>query len=158
MLTVHKLAILSVLLLVQLGSSFSFQPLASKLSTHVSSSNFRAIKYDESDFPPKDEYESSVDWDSEWKKVVENQGKLDGGESRRPGSDYYKSEAEISAIKATNKAAFQAAQVSSKVTNNIPPLSTLTGDWRFWIGILAVVSIGLSVLTAPPAYDPNYFI
>jgi hypothetical protein len=166
MLTVHKLALLSVLLLVQLGSSFGFQPLASKISTSVSSSSVRANKYDESDFPPEDDaYESSIDWDSEWKKVVQNEGKS-GGKVSRPGNDYYKSEAEISAIKATNKAAMKAAEVSSSVTNNIPQLSSLTGDWKFWIAILAIVSVGLSVLSAPPAMtnippggsDGSYFI
>jgi hypothetical protein len=165
MLTVHKLAILSVLLLVQLGSSFSFQPLASKISTSVSRSSVGAIKSDESDFPEDDGYESSIDWDNEWKKVVRNEGKLDGGESR-PGNDFYKSEAEISAIKATNKAAFKAAEVSASVTNNIPQMSSLVGDWKFWIAILAIVSVGLSVLSAPPAMtnippggsDGSYFI
>jgi hypothetical protein len=162
MLTVHKLAILSVLLLVQLGSSFSFQPVASKISTRVSSSSVRAIKSDESDFPPEDEEsDSSVDWDSEWKKVVRNEGRLDGGESR-PGNNFYKSEAEMSAIKATNKAAKQATEFTSSVTDNIPQMSSLVGDWKFWIGIIVIVSVGVSVLSAPPASSSipsgNFFI
>lgn len=37
--------------------------------------------------------ETSVDWDAEWKKVVQKKGAIP-----RPGKDFYKSEAEIAAI------------------------------------------------------------
>ena len=83
------------------------------------------------DFPPEDsgEYEGSIDWDSEWKKVVANEGKLEDGMSR-PGKDFYKSEAEISAIKAANKAAMKATEVTNNVSNSLPQLNSFTGDWK----------------------------
>jgi hypothetical protein len=37
--------------------------------------------------------ETSVDWDAEWKKVVQKKGAIP-----RPGKDFYKSDAEIAAI------------------------------------------------------------
>lgn len=83
------------------------------------------------DFPPEEsgEYEGSIDWDSEWKKVVANEGKLEDGTSR-PGKDFYKSEAEISAIKAANKAAMKATEVTNNVSNSLPQLNSFTGDWK----------------------------
>ena len=74
------------------------------------------------------EYTGSIDWDSEWKKVVQN--KNQPGE--RPGKDFYKSEAEIAAIKAANKAAEQAKSVTDSI--NLPSVPTsfdsVKGDWR----------------------------
>jgi hypothetical protein len=104
-----------------------------------------------SDLPPPDEsteYTGSVDWDAEWKKVVANEGKLRDGSSR-PGRDFYKSEAEIAAIKAANKATEQISKAGSTVSNSLPDIRSLSGDWRFWIALLALVSVGISVLTAP---------
>ena len=105
----------------------------------------------EDDIPPDEstEYSGSVDWDAEWKKVVENEGKLASGKER-PGKDFYKSEAEIAAIKAANKATSKIAEAGSAVSNSLPDVRSLSGDWRFWIAILALVSVGLSLLTAPP--------
>lgn len=165
MLNVNQVVIIAFVLLIQLGSSLGFQAPASRISFSASSS-LLAIKSDESDFPPEEDgFESDIDWDNEWKKVVQNEGKLGGGGSR-PGNDFYKSEAEISAIKAANKAAMKAAEVTSSVTSSMPQMSSFTGDWKFWIGILAIVSIGLSVLSAQPPMtnippggsDGSYFI
>jgi hypothetical protein len=103
-----------------------------------------------SDLPPEEaaEYTGSVDWDAEWKKVVANEGKLEGGKER-PGQGFYRSEAEIQAIKAANAASEKIAKAGSSVTNVLPDFRSLSGDWRFWIAILALVSVGLSLLTAP---------
>ena len=100
--------------------------------------------------PPEEsaEYTGSVDWDAEWKKVV-SEGKLEDNKDR-PGQGYYKSEAEIQAIKAANEASKKISEASSSVTNALPDVRSLSGDWRFWIAVLALVSVGLSVLTAPP--------
>jgi hypothetical protein len=52
----------------------------------------------DSDFPPEEEtaeYKGTVDWDAEWKKVVNNGGTT---KADRPGKEFYKSEAEIAAI------------------------------------------------------------
>ena len=104
-----------------------------------------------SDLPPPEEsaeYTGSVDWDAEWKKVVQSEGKLENNQER-PGQGYYKSEAEIQAIKAANEASKKISEASSSVTSALPDFRSLSGDWRFWIAILALVSVGLSVLTAP---------
>lgn len=149
----------SAVLCLQLGSSFGFQSIAPSRSLACSNrmDTMRAVINEENDFPPEEDssYESSVDWDSEWKKVVQSEGKMSSGDAR-PGQDFYKSEAEIAAIKAANKAAAKASEVTSSVTDNLPQLSSFTGDWKFWIAILAIVSIGLSVLTAPPQTGSYY--
>lgn len=111
------------------------------------------------DFPPEensDEYKGSVDWDAEWKKVVKKEGKTVPGE--RPGKDFYKSEAEIAAIKAANKATEQAAGATSQIFNSLPDIRSLSGDWKFWIAILAVVSVGFSLLSAPSGMAPSNLI
>lgn len=105
---------------------------------------------EDDDFPSDDsaEYSGSVDWDAEWKKVVEKDGKLESG-GERPGKDFYKSEAEIAAIKAANSATKKASEAGNSVANAMPDMGSLSGDWKFWIGILALVSVGLSLLSGP---------
>ena len=91
----------------------------------------RAIT-DSEDFPPEEdssEYTGSVDWDAEWKKVVASEGKSSGA-VERPGKDFYKSEAEIAAIKATNKAAAKVAEAGAGVANSMPDIRSLSGDWK----------------------------
>lgn len=103
-----------------------------------------------------DKYEGSVDWDSEWQKVVENRDQP----SERPGK--YKTQAEISAIKATNKVAKNVYDATKEMKSNMPSapsIRSLQGDWRFWIGILVIVSFGLSILSAtsaPPVNESFY--
>ncbi|KAL7543323.1 hypothetical protein ACHAXR_012635 [Thalassiosira sp. AJA248-18] len=104
-----------------------------------------------------EQYEGSVDWDSEWKKVVENKDQP----SQRPGK--YKSQAEISAIKTTNKVAknvFDATNEMKESLPKAPSIRSLQGDWRFWIGIIVIVSFGLSLLTAssPPPGNESFYI
>ncbi|KAL7440780.1 hypothetical protein ACHAXM_007463 [Skeletonema potamos] len=97
-------------------------------------------------------FESSVDWDAEWKKVVQNQDQP----AQRPGS--YKTQAEIAAIKATNKVAknvFDASQEMKSKMPAAPNMMSLQGDWRFWIGILVIVSFGLSILSATSTQQVN---
>ena len=83
------------------------------------------------DFPPEEaeEYTGTIDWDAEWKKVVASEGKTPDG-SVRPGKDFYKSEAEIAAIKAANKVAEGAVEASSRVANSLPDVRSLSGDWK----------------------------
>merc|ERR1712238_545236 len=122
-----------------MGTS-GFSPVLSLVKIVPSSPSFLfLVSGGENDDIPSDdstEYSGSVDWDAEWKKVVEKKGQLESG-GERPGKDFYKSEEKI-----TN--------VGSTVTDALPDIRSLSGDWRFWIGILALVSVGLSVLTAPP--------
>jgi hypothetical protein len=89
-------------------------------------------------------YEGTVDWDAEWRKVMENRDQP----SQRPGN--YKSPVEISVIKTTNKVAKNVFDASKDMKANmpsIPSIRSLQGDWRFWIGILLIVSFGLSILS-----------
>ena len=138
-------------------SGFSNVPstLITKLSNSPTTSTRASLLFlvsgDNDDFPSDDstEYTGSTDWDAEWKKVVDNEGQSKTSGKERPGKDFYKSEAEITAIKAANKATERIGDVGSTVSNALPDIRSLSGDWRFWIGILALVSIGFSVLTAP---------
>ena len=118
------------------------------------------IQFSENPNSPRDEeivgagdsYEGSVDWDAEWKKVVENRDQPE----KRPGE--YKSPAEIAAIKATNKVAknvFDASQEMKSKMPEAPSMRSLQGDWRFWIGILVIVSFGLSILSATSTQQVN---
>ena len=52
-------------------------------------------------------------------------------------------------VKATNKVAKNVFDASQEVKSNLPKapsIRSLQGDWRFWIGILVIVSFGLSIL------------
>lgn len=79
----------------------------------------------EINLPDDSEYTSNIDWDSEWKKVVQNQG----AQVDRPGKDFYKSDAEIAAIRAANKARERAVKIASKAPS-MPSFNTLKGDWK----------------------------
>jgi hypothetical protein len=114
----------AVLLLSWVAYTVSFS--ASPVKTSV----FRLLSTQRNeDFPPEeqDEYTGSVDWDAEWKKVVASEGKTS---TNRPGKDFYKSEAEIAAIKAANKAAEQAVQATRSVGSLVPDIRSLSGDWK----------------------------
>lgn len=97
----------------------------------------------QSDFPSDDSYKGDIDWDSEWKKVVANKDQP----IERPGKDFYKSKAEISAIKAANKASEKVVEAASSIPS-LPSFDSIKGDWKFWIGVLAIVSVGFSLLSA----------
>jgi hypothetical protein len=100
------------------------------------------------DFPPEEqeEYTGSVDWDAEWKKVVASEGK---SSTDRPGKDFYKSEAEIAAIKAANKAAEQAALASRTVASSMPDIRSLSGDWKVSSCRHVNLNVGIEVLSHP---------
>jgi hypothetical protein len=101
---------------------------------------------DESEFttPSGETYTGDIDWDGEWKKVVEQRGTKN--DVKRPGT--YKSEVEIAATKVT-RAAQENVLKTVKVVKVIPSWNSLKNDPKFWIGILALISVGLAVLTAP---------
>lgn len=130
----------------------------SRTATLLRSSNNN--NNDNEDFPQgqSEEYQGDVDWDAEWKKVVAKESTSSNSGNRsseRPGKDFYKSETEIAAIRAANKAQTKVQEMSSKLPS-VPSMNmqSMTGDWRFWIGILALISIGSAVLSAPPNYVP----
>jgi len=85
----------------------------------------------EDDFPKEgqDEYTGSVDWDNEWKKVVEKE--RSGQKLERPGDGYYKSDAELAAIRAAKKAQTEVEKISNKLPS-VPSfdMGSLTGDWK----------------------------
>ena len=58
-----------------------------------------------------------------------------------------KSEAEIKAIKAANKASEKVVKVASSIPS-VPSFDSVKNDWKFWVGILAVVSIAFSLISA----------
>lgn len=77
----------------------SFTPLISAATAPARVSLFDSKKIsDESEpdffLPEETDYTGSIDWDAEWKKVVKEKQKT----KERPGSGYYKTEAEIVAI------------------------------------------------------------
>ena len=151
-----------LVLLVAVASTAAFSPIANSGASRTSSNiafSLRSSNSD-SDFPPpeEDSYTGDVDWDAEWKKVVASEKTGVSGSSERPGKDYYKSEAEIAAIKAANKATEQAASVGAKVSNALPDIRSLSGDWKFWIALLAIISVGTSLLTAPSSNGDSYYI
>jgi hypothetical protein len=128
----NRFTFLSLLALIGAVSGFSSIQAARVqfgLSGRASSKLFLAkVGGDQGDFPPEEEFSGSVDWDAEWKKVVATEGKLKTGE--RPGRDFYKSEAEIATIKAANKASEKVVDVGVSVSNAMPDMRSLAGDWK----------------------------
>lgn len=83
------------------------------------------------DFPPAEElsgsyYSGSVDWDAEWKKVVQQESAKRKVE--RPGQGYYKSDAEIAAIRAANQASQQMNRMQASM--QLPSWNSVKGDWK----------------------------
>ncbi|GFH49777.1 hypothetical protein CTEN210_06253 [Chaetoceros tenuissimus] len=142
--TLSKLVYLSLLI----SSCVAFSP----VSIHTSSSRTRSITSfrqakvgndEEDSFPKGDNYEGDIDWDAEWAKVVKEKG----ANSDRPGKDFYKNDAQRAALKATKAASEQIQKV--KIVKPDVNLRMLTGDAKFWIAILAIISVGLALITAP---------
>eukprot|EP00956_Cyclotella_meneghiniana_P035516 scaffold115566_cov55-Cyclotella_meneghiniana.AAC.8 len=98
--------------------------------------------------------QSSIDWDAEWKKVLENKDQPSSNGSRLKGNDE-KSELEMRASAMKKKAeravarnVFDASESMKRgVVDRMPSWRSLQGDWKFWIGIIVVISFGLSILS-----------
>ncbi|GFH59492.1 hypothetical protein CTEN210_15968 [Chaetoceros tenuissimus] len=142
--SLSKLVYLSLLI----SSCVAFSP----VSIHTSSSRTRSITSfhqakvgndEEDSFPKGDNYEGDIDWDAEWAKVVKEKG----ANIDRPGKDFYKNDAQRAALKATKAASEQIQKV--KIVKPDVNLRMLTGDAKFWIAILAIISVGLALITAP---------
>ena len=77
-----------------------------------------------------DEYTGEVDWDAEWKKVVANKDR----DIERPGKDFYKSDVEKAAIKATRDVQERVIDVRKTIAENptikTPDIKSLQGDGR----------------------------
>lgn len=150
--------------------AFSAKPFASRtLATKLSMSSEPPVNDEGDDFRGMEndvEYSGKVDWDAEWKKVVENKDQP----LRRPkGND--KSDAEIAVTKAVNKASKSISDVTGRISipeapkMNASSMANLTGDWKFWIAVLVVISVGSSLLAGggvqvPTDYAPeeSYYI
>lgn len=98
------------------------------------------------------QYQNSIDWDAEWSKVVKNED-----QPTKRKKDIAKSEVELAAIKARKemelkmkaaKAQAQSARISISPGN-------MTGDWRVWIGILAVISVASALIGASGTGNSN---
>lgn len=110
---------------------------------------------DNDEFSVGETYDGDVDWDSEWKKVVQNQDQP----SERPGKDFYKNDVE-KAIGKTAKAAQEQISKIPKVKVDMPsqprvPMS-LSGDAKLWLAIIAIVSIGSAVIGASGNINAEY--
>ncbi|KAL3788174.1 hypothetical protein ACHAWO_011755 [Cyclotella atomus] len=103
------------------------------------------------------EYESSVDWDAEWKKVVENKDQP----AKRPNPVSDRSILEIEATVAKNKVKRAVAknvfEAKEEMRRSVSGFSwrSLQGDWKFWIGIIVVISFGLSILSVSGTTQAN---
>mmetsp|Transcript_30304 Transcript_30304/g.44261 ORF Transcript_30304/g.44261 Transcript_30304/m.44261 type:complete len:173 (-) Transcript_30304:359-877(-) len=152
--TVYLLALTTMACAFQLSPSpmatpvrefpFASSPMAFSIKASTFEHSWRLGAKTDND----EDFESEVDWDAEWKKVVENKNQP----ASRPGKDFYKSETEIKVIQATNKAVEGAQQqikkVQKKVVIQTPTIRSLQGDWKFWIAILAILSVGTSLIAA----------
>lgn len=123
--------LLALLLLLSL-SLISVEAFSTASLSRVASRRpFFSSKRDD-DFPLEemaDEYTGNVDWDAEWKKVVQKEKA--GVPIERPGKDFYKSDVELAAIRAANKATTKVQEIQKKLPS--PPsmnMSSLTGDWK----------------------------
>eukprot|EP00543_Licmophora_paradoxa_P001914 CAMPEP_0202454300 /NCGR_PEP_ID=MMETSP1360-20130828/12077_1 /ASSEMBLY_ACC=CAM_ASM_000848 /TAXON_ID=515479 /ORGANISM="Licmophora paradoxa, Strain CCMP2313" /LENGTH=155 /DNA_ID=CAMNT_0049073593 /DNA_START=46 /DNA_END=513 /DNA_ORIENTATION=- len=144
-----------------IASVVSFSIPSNQRTRSSSATALSAIIEDEDDkLIGKDdfEYTGNVDWDNEWKKVVRNEGQP----AERPGKGYYKTDAEIFVTKNVNKATEKIVETTSQI--RVPSFQSLSGDWRFWVGILAVVSVLSSVIAgagqvqAPMMQQDSYYI
>lgn len=92
-----------------------------------------------------DSYEGDVDWDAEWKKVVQDQN----SNVNRPGKDFYKNDVERAVGKTTRAAQENLSKIElPKVDIKAPSLPSFSGDAKFWLTVLAVLSFGSAILAA----------
>eukprot|EP00587_Corethron_hystrix_P012052 CAMPEP_0113302014 /NCGR_PEP_ID=MMETSP0010_2-20120614/3001_1 /TAXON_ID=216773 ORGANISM="Corethron hystrix, Strain 308" /NCGR_SAMPLE_ID=MMETSP0010_2 /ASSEMBLY_ACC=CAM_ASM_000155 /LENGTH=120 /DNA_ID=CAMNT_0000155729 /DNA_START=274 /DNA_END=636 /DNA_ORIENTATION=+ /assembly_acc=CAM_ASM_000155 len=101
--------------------------------------------------------ESSIDWDSEWKKVLNDEGQP---VQREPGraawneGDRLKQKVKLATLDATILAT--KAKKSATSLN----ASALTSDWKFWVGIIALLSFGSAFIgtMGQEAYTDDSFM
>lgn len=102
-----------------------------------------------------DSYDGDVDWDAEWKKVMQNRDQP----TSRPGN--YKSDVERAMLQTQRVTGEKIKKV--KIVAPDINMKSLQSDPKFWIGILAVISIGISLISAAGVEtysnsSENYFI
>ena len=91
------------------------------------------------------DFDSDIDWDAEWKKVAS--GQQDG--VKRP-SGRAKTEIELAAIRAKKNAETQLykAQGEARKIKYKTNWRSLQGDWKFWLAVLAIISVATSLISA----------
>ena len=126
-----------------LRSSFSDPPDPSEIPKNGKGSNNEADDID---------FESDIDWDAEWKKVTSGKQKS----IQRP-SGRAKTDIELAAVRAKKlaEAKLYQAQGEAKKIKYKTNWNSLKGDWKFWVGVLALLSIATSVLTAQGLQSSN---
>uniref|UniRef100_A0A6U0TQL6 Uncharacterized protein n=1 Tax=Eucampia antarctica TaxID=49252 RepID=A0A6U0TQL6_9STRA len=134
---------------------FSLGPSYQLIHSHrLSSKSSLSARLEEDDAG----YPSDVDWDAEWKKVVASKDQPD----ERPGKDFYKSDVEKAAIKATREVQERVIDVRKTIAEKnveTPDMRSLQGDGRFWIAILVIISVGIALVGASSqqAYSNDSF-
>lgn len=105
------------LVLLCLGAAASFQVTSICRHNAISAHKLRSLKVltalrKEDDFGMEgDKYEGDIDWDGEWKKVVEEKGNA----VDRPGKDFYKNDIERAVTKTGQAAIDQIESAKNKL-------------------------------------------
>jgi hypothetical protein len=138
---------LVLFLMLSLMTAISVEAFSTASLSRVASRTASFSSKRDDDFPLEemaDEYTGNVDWDAEWKKVVAKEKA--GVPIERPGKDFYKSDVELAAIRAANKATTQVQEIKKKLPS--PPsmnMSSLTGDWRVsrtcYFGVVSFLAV-----------------
>lgn len=105
-------------------------------------------------------YQSSIDWDAEWKKVVND---IDQPKDRPKDPTLLEMKAnvaksQVKRVKGTvARNMFDVSEEMKRKVGGVgmPSWTMLQGDWRFWIGIIAVISFGLSILSVSGTSQAN---
>ena len=100
--------------------------ITSSFMGRISSSTITSLHlYEDEEFEVGESYKGDVDWDAEWKKVVEEKS----NNAQRPGKDFYKNDVEKVAAKATRVAQEQVINVSKNLPKvQTPDIRSLQGD------------------------------
>ncbi len=112
-------------------------------NTHAAQRSYRSKLYEKpptgDDFdsvPGGDSNSSEIDWDAEWKKVVEDKKK--GTDISRPGQEFYKNDVQRAAAKASRQASEQISKV--KIVKPDINMRMLQGDAKVSeFGIVIVI-------------------
>jgi len=126
-----------------------------RFHSHHSGIKLFSEKNDNDDFNIGETYDGDVDWDAEWRKVVQNEDQP----TQRPGKDFYKNDVE----KAIGKTAKAAQEQISKIPKvEMPTVSkpsmpaSLSGDAKLWLAIIALISVGSAVIGASGSITADY--
>ena len=140
------------LLLALCASATAFSP-AARARSHVSSAQYavrgRAATPVLSGSKPEgegnDDASYSIDWDTAWQKELSARETGTSGwrpEGREPVTETKLAEAKISKLADDAQANLQVA----------------AGDWKLWVGVLAVISVATALAGHTPSGDGTYSV